>query len=320
LLKAQLCGFFPFLHHTILPVSPLKNAFFLSLWICFRSRIIVLKSCTMEKLNILTADLLDIIFEYRNKVYGAYELRRTYPKRIAYAIGGTVLVCLLFVGGTIFANGSNTDRPDMVGPEIELSNYKKETKPEPPLPPPPKVAPPPIAMTRFTPPAIVKDETVKPEDEIQDVEKMADTKIGPITTEGVIDDRIVAPPVEKPTGIASEPKVALDVDGIFSTVQIEAQFTGGLEAWAKFLRKHLNSEIPNEHGAPVADYKVVVSFIVDRNGFISDVRAENDPGYGTAAEAVRVIRKSPNWTAAVQNGINVMYRQRQTITFQVREE
>jgi D-alanyl-D-alanine endopeptidase (penicillin-binding protein 7) len=61
-------------------------------------------------------------------------------------------------------------------------------------------------------------------------------------------------------------------------------------------------------------------FIVSKTGDISDVTAENDPGYGTKAEAIRVITKGPKWKPAVQNGRNVIYRHKQSITFQVSEE
>lgn len=273
----------------------------------------------MEKFNLLTADLLDIIFEYRNKLYGAYELRRTYSKRLTYAISGTVLVCLLFVAGAIFANGKGTDVWLDKGPDVFLTKYDEPVRPvEPPPPPPPPVEPPRVAMTQFTPPVIVVDEDVKPEDVIKPMDDMANTLIGTKTEEGITTD-IVAPLVEKPTGIAPAPKVEQSYDEPFRTVQIEAQFTGGLEAWARFLRRNLNSDIPADQGAPPSNYTVIVSFIVDRNGTISDVRAENDPGYGTAAEAIRVIKKSPNWTPAIQNGLNVIYRQKQAITFQVRD-
>jgi protein TonB len=59
---------------------------------------------------------------------------------------------------------------------------------------------------------------------------------------------------------------------------------------------------------------------VDKSGNISEVQALNDPGYGTSQEAVRVIKKGPPWTPAVQNGRNVIYRQKQSITFQVSEQ
>lgn len=103
-------------------------------------------------------------------------------------------------------------------------------------------------------------------------------------------------------------------------MQIEAQFLGGIAAWRKYLERNLNQDIAAQNGAPPADYSVVVSFIVDREGNISDVRAENDPGYGTRAEAIRVIQKSPRWTPAVQNGRHVIYRQKQKITFRVEEQ
>ena len=78
--------------------------------------------------------------------------------------------------------------------------------------------------------------------------------------------------------------------------------------------------MPVENGAPAGKYAVVVSFVVARDGKISDVKAENDPGYGTKEEAVRVIQRGPNWKAAVQNGRNVIYRHRQAIVFQVSDE
>jgi protein TonB len=75
------------------------------------------------------------------------------------------------------------------------------------------------------------------------------------------------------------------------------------------------------NGAPPASQlTVVVSFVVDKEGNVSEVKAENNPGYGTAEEAVRVIKKGPKWIPAVQNNRNVMYRQRQSITFLVSEE
>jgi protein TonB len=65
---------------------------------------------------------------------------------------------------------------------------------------------------------------------------------------------------------------------------------------------------------------VIVSFVVDKTGMISDVQAENDPGFGTKAEAIRAIRKGPNWIPAEQNGRKVIYRQKQSISFRVSEE
>jgi protein TonB len=103
-------------------------------------------------------------------------------------------------------------------------------------------------------------------------------------------------------------------------VQIQAKFPGGIEAWTKYLQRNIKVEVPTENRAPAGIYTVVVSFIVDKEGNLSDIKAENDPGYGTAAEAVRVISQGPKWIPAVKDERNVIFRQRQSITFAVVEQ
>ena len=275
----------------------------------------------MDINKILSADILDILFDGRNKQYGAYDLRKTYSKRITYALVGTMVICLLLVVGSIIANSTKKSKAEIVIAEVILENVKEEKKPEPPPPPPPpKQEPPKVEMAKFTPPKIVKDEEVKPDEEIKEVEKLEDTKIGTINQEGAKDDGIVAPPVEKGSGVVEAPKQEEDYDKVFTVVQIAAEFPGGLPAWTKYLERNLNRDLPVENGAPPGKYTVVVSFIVSKTGDISDVTAENDPGYGTKAEAIRVITKGPKWKPAVQNGRNVIYRHKQSITFQVSEE
>ncbi len=275
----------------------------------------------MDVNKILSADFLDIIFDGRNKEYGAYDLRKTYNKRITYALIGTFIICALLLVGSIIANTAKKEKAEIIVQDVSLENVQQEKKTEPPPPPPPpKQEPPKVEITKFTPPKIVKDEEVKADDEIKEVDKLEDTKIGSINQEGAKDDGIVAPPVESGTGVVEAPKVEEDYDKVFTVVQIAAEFPGGLPAWSKYLERNLNRDLPVENGAPPGKYTVVVSFIVAKDGKISDVVAENDPGYGTKAEAVRVITKGPAWKPAVQNGRNVIYRHKQSITFQVSEE
>jgi periplasmic protein TonB len=269
----------------------------------------------MEKSIILSADILDILFEGRNKNYGAYELRKTYQQRIMYALLGTVFLCLLFIGESILANAKKNDNNNIVIATLELENYKKEeNKPELPKPEP-------LVQTRqYVIPVIVEDDKVKPEEEMKEVIELENSVIGKINQDGKIDDGVMAPPVEKVIDNNNAPKVDDDIDKVFTSVQIPAQFDGGQDAWRKFLLRNLNSDIPNANGAPAASYTVIISFIVDRSGIISDVKAENDPGFGTKAEAIRVIQKGPNWKPAIQNGIAVNYRHKQSITFRVEEQ
>jgi protein TonB len=274
----------------------------------------------MEVNKILSADFLDILFEGRNKDYGAYELRKTYNRRITTAIAVMIGVCLFAFLFSVLANrkGEDNDAPIVIQ-DVSLENVKQEEKkPEPPPPPPPpKVEPPKIEIKQFTPPKIVKDEEVKePPPKQEELEK---TTIGTINQEGVQTD-VVAPPVEeKGTGVVEAPKVTEDYDKEFKTVQIQAKFPGGADAWTKYLQRNLKSDTPTDNGAPTGSYTVVVSFLVDKDGNISEVKADNDPGYGTATEAVRVISRGPKWIPAVQNGRNVIYRQKQAITFRVEE-
>ncbi|HRH59234.1 MAG TPA: energy transducer TonB [Chitinophagaceae bacterium] len=274
----------------------------------------------MEPNKILSADILDIIFDGRDKEYGAYELRKTYNRRMTYALLGMIGIIILIALGTVLAKTVGKEKPvQMLVQDVQLADVKKneEKKPEPPPPPPPKQEPPKVEIKKFTPPKIVKDEEVKEPPPKQ--EELTETKIGVINQEGEKTD-VVAPPVEQSTGQVEAPKTdEEDYDKEFKTVQVEAKFPGGNGAWQKYLERNLNSSAPVDNGAPAGNYTVVVSFLVDKDGNISEVQALNDPGYGTADEAVRVIKKGPKWTPALQNGRNVIYRQKQSITFQVSE-
>jgi protein TonB len=275
----------------------------------------------MDSNKILNADILDIVFEGRNKAYGAYDLRKTYSKRLTVSMLIMGAICMLLVLYSAFANAKDNKRAEIPVLDVELTQIKPdEMKPEPPPVQPPKQELR-VEIAQFTPPKIVPDELVTPEDEIKDVEDIEDVKIGVIDQEGVKTDVVAAPVETKGTGVVEAPKNNLDDYEVeFKTVQIEAKFPGGAGEWRKFLERNLNSQVPNDNGAPAGRYTVIVSFLVDKDGNISEVRAENDPGHGTAPEAVRAIKKGPKWIPAVQNGRNVIYRQRQSITFEVQEE
>ena len=273
----------------------------------------------MDINKILTADVLDLIFEGRYKEYGAYELRKSYNQRLRTALIVMIALTALLAGGAIWSNRAKNSKTEIIVQDVNLTdvnNQEKKAPPPPPPPPPPKQEPPKVELAKFTPPKIVKDEEVKKEDEIKEQEKLEEVKISSIDQEGVKLD--VTAPVEVSTGPVGPPEE--ETDKIFTSVQIQSTFPGGSEAWVKFLSRTLNRDLPVENGAPAGRYAVTVSFVVARDGSISDVKAENDPGYGTAAEAVRVIKKGPNWTPAQQNGRNVIYRHRQAIVFQVSED
>lgn len=107
---------------------------------------------------------------------------------------------------------------------------------------------------------------------------------------------------------------------IFETVEVEAYFPGGAEGWFGYLRQNLNPSVPVDKGAPEGLYTVIIQFIVGKDGKVYDVTPLTKHGYGMEAEVVRILKKSPPWVPAVQNGKNVNAYRKQPVTFQVQSE
>jgi protein TonB len=107
---------------------------------------------------------------------------------------------------------------------------------------------------------------------------------------------------------------------IYDEVEVEASFQGGEEGWRSYLMKNLNANTPVENGAPAGRYTVMVQFIVAKNGAVSAVKALTKNGYGMEAEVIRILRQSPPWVPAVQNGRKVKAYRKQPVTFEISEE
>jgi len=273
----------------------------------------------MEANKILSAEFLDILFDERNKEYGAYQLRKTYNKRIGMALLVTASVALLALIGSFVASSMESGEKKIEISSVSLEDIKQEEeKVEPPPPPPPKPPDPPkIEMTKFTPPKIVKDEEVQ--EPPPAVEELKETKIDVQSQEGIKDLGIVTPvEIDQGKQIIEEKKE--DPNQIFEKVEIDASFNGGEAAWRKFLERQLNANAPVDNGAPAGTYTVYVQFVVSKDGSISDVKPLTNHGYGMEKEAVRVIQKGPKWIPAVQNGRQVNAYRKQPITFRVENE
>jgi periplasmic protein TonB len=273
----------------------------------------------MEANKILNADILDILFEGKNKSYGAYELRKTYNSRILKALAAMGIV--LFVIGIAFAVSKvvgNTKEVIAVT-ETEMAEVKKDEPPPPPPPvtPPPPPPPPEIKQIQFTPPVVKKDEEVKKDEKIEEIKEDAAISTKTVETENTV-QKIEVAPEETKGSVAVEAPVAKPVeeDKVFTKVEIEADFPGGASAWKKFLEKKLSSF---QNDAAPGTYQVIVKFIVAKDGSISDVQAETNHGSGMEEVAVKAIQSGPKWTPAQQNGNVVKAYRRQPITFVVAE-
>jgi periplasmic protein TonB len=274
-----------------------------------------MKLIHMKSSEILQADLLDILFEDRNKEYGAYELRRAYGGRLRKALGVVgIIVIALFAVGFVAGRGAKRVAAPMIVRDDTLTNVTPPV--EQPVPPKPLPVPAPkVEMIRFVTPKVTPDQEVKKQ-EMPDNDRLDSVKIGTVNTPGAKDGDFVAPPVsDEGKGVVDAPKKN-DDDEIFRKVEIQSDFPGGLAAWKRYLERTMH--YPDEAINKEIQGSIMVRFIVDKDGNVSDVEAISGPEEGgLREEAVRVIKKSGRWTPAVQNGRYVKSYKQQPVTFRL---
>jgi protein TonB len=277
----------------------------------------------MESSTILTADVLDILFEGRNKDYGAYDLRRNYRKRLTLSITVMLsIICMLFIGFAFAGKKTKLD-PVFMTKDIELASVTPPDKPVE-LPPPPvqkPAAPIKVKTIADVTPKIVPDNQVKPEEIPPANEDLENVKIGNMNVpDGAADDGTITGPMGDGLvkGVIEKPqRDEEDANTPLMKVEIESEYPGGLSAWQRFLNRNLH--YPQAAIDQEIEGYVIVQFIVDKEGNVSDVVAVSGPDE-LRAEAVRVIRKSGKWTPAVQNGHHVKSYKKQPIGFKLATE
>jgi protein TonB len=274
----------------------------------------------METNKILSADVLDILFEGRNKEYGAYALRKGYNGRLGRALlvmGGVVIV--LFLMSFVSRKGPKKGRLDVTD-TVNLVAIQEPKEVLPPPPPPPRPQPQ-VATIRVTPPRVVPDDQVKPDEAPPENKEIDNVKISNVTKDGINDPGLEPTPLNSGNGnVVEKPKQEED-DGntIFTKVEVDASYPGGMQAWARFLHKNLN--FPQDAVEKNIQGAVMVQFIVDKEGNVSDVEIVSGPtDGGLREEAIRVIKKSGKWTPAIQNGRVVKSYKRQPLVFQMTEQ
>ena len=270
----------------------------------------------MELNQILHADILDIVFDDRNKSYGAYTLRKTYNRRLWKALAITASIAFLAVLSSYLANAFVHKAAAYHVTDVTISTLSDPAE-KPVVPPAIKMPPRVIATVQFTKPVIAPDDDVKTP--IEENEHLDDKKIDVASRDGLKDDGLVTPAEIDDNKHVIEAKLEDDADRTFVKVEVEAQFPGGDRAWTRYLERNLRADVPAENGAPAGDYTIWVQFVVDREGNVSDVRPLTALGYGLEQEAFRVIAHGPQWKPAIQNGRNVKAYRTQPITFRISE-
>jgi protein TonB len=254
------------------------------------------------KLDIFTNQWLDIVFEGRNKAYGAYDLRKSNTKTtlkalIFGAVVFSVLVATPLIMSLLPDSSSDDESLDTKIVTMKLPPKKEEPKKDLPPPPPP---PPKVDQVKFVKPVVAKADEVT--EEPPKVEEIKEKKIGNENIKGDPDAELTVEPV----GNGPE-KVVEEVDNnIYSTAGIEVKpdFPGGMAKFYKFVGD--NYQTPEGEGL---NGKVYVTFVVEKDGSLTDIKVLRDIGYGTGKEAIRVLKKCPKWSPGEQNGkpVRVLY-------------
>ncbi len=259
-----------------------------------------MKPHTRELSNV-TLD--DIVFEHRNKAYGAYELRTGYTANLNRAFWiGVGCFLLMLLTNYIFARQKDKNLSDG-GVVINVQKLPDEELPV--IEKPKEVEPPKeveqIKTKTYVEPIVVEetDNELPPPRQ----EELIDALISNKTQEGRVSESISeTPPVEAP--IAAVKAVEIEESNLpFTSVEENPSFMGGVKEMYKFLSQNLKYP-PAAQRANIQG-KVFLKFIVEKDGSITGVESMKGIGFGCDEEAVRVVKLMPKWIAGRQNGRNV---------------
>ncbi len=267
----------------------------------------------METNNILSANILDILFDGRNKEYGAYELRNTYDRRIFSSLGVTAIALIIVCISVTLKTSADNKIFKMIDIDVTLTSKDIEKEKLQPAPKLPEAKP--IKTLAYVPPIIVKDKFVL-EPPVK-VEELVDARIDIKNIDGKIDDGGIAPPQEiKNSQVLEAPiKNYSEDDNKFIPVEIEATLKGD---WNVYIKKEIEKNIEELTEAGESG-TCLVKFIVSKDGSVSNVEAITMKGSKLAEVAVNAIRKGPKWIPARQNDREVNAYRQQPITFTISE-
>lgn len=275
----------------------------------------------MDKKKILQSDILDIIFDDRNKAYGAYELRRNYEKRARKAVGGMILFALVTVSAPLLAGLLGTKPVVTLKPPVDpVVNITKVRIPStPPTPKTPTVTEHPLPRpTNHLPTEIARVVDVKPP--IDDTRPVGPA--GPSDPNGTADPQPTGPigVIDGPSGPpVAVIDVAPDPNKTYEVVDIQQwpEYPGGEDALMAYLAAHI--KYPRRALENNVEGHVTLGFVIDKEGGIDDVKVLRGIGYGCDEEAMRVVNGMPKWKSGKNNGKPVRVYFNLPIVFSISE-
>ena len=275
----------------------------------------------MAKLDLISAEWTNLVFEGRNQDYGAYQLRKDTSKRNIWSIIIVALAAvLLYLGLTLhrMAEANRTVENTQAIQLANLENKKKEAKVEKKEQikvEPEKTVERVKSSVKFTAPVIKKDNLVKEEDEIKldEIEK-SNKAIGALTVEG--NDEVGGEVLQLREQIAApEPPKPAEENKVHDFVEQMPSFPGGMGALMSWLSQNIKYPvIAAENGV---EGRVIVQFVVEKDGSITDVKTAKSVDPSLDKEATRVVSSMPHWIAGRQNGNPVRVKYTVPVTFKL---
>ena len=276
----------------------------------------------MSKVDLLDNNWVDLVFEGRNKEYGAYVLRKETGKRNLKSMLLVFAVIIAIMAAVAAKVAIENAFPKKVAMEtdVELSKLaqKKEAKVE-------KKAPVKVeeqkvvekvkSSVKFTPPVIKKDEDVKPEEELKSQEDLnkTNTAIGSFDVKG--NDEAGGEVLKAKEVIAQPEPPKEEETKVFDMVEVMPSFPGGQGALFEWLSKNIKYPVVAEENG--VQGRVIVTFVVERNGSITDVQVVKSVDPSLDKEAVRVVKAMPHWIPGKQNGSAVRVKFTVPVTFRL---
>lgn len=276
----------------------------------------------MAKIDLISRDWTEMVFEGRNKEYGAYRLRKNAGKRNLYSLITIFIAALAIWGGislvkfvesrtktvaqTSVAELSTLNQPKKKA-EVKQQQKVKLEQPE-------KVVERVKSSVKFTAPVIKKDDEVKPEDELKTQDELMNTKtaIGALDVKGNDDAN---GEVLKLKEAVAQPEPKPEVEKVFDVVEQMPSFPGGPSALLEWLSNNVKYPVvAQENGV---QGRVVVSFVVERDGSITDVKVVRGVDPSLDKEASRVVRAMPRWIPGKQNGSAVRVKYNVPVAFRL---
>ena len=277
----------------------------------------------MSKIDLISNDWVDLVFDGKNQAYGAYRLRKGTGKRNIIAIVSVIILAVAAFSAMAIKKIVDEQAAKVAATEVnELSalnqpKKKAEVKQQKvQIKEPEKVVERVKSSVKFTAPVIKRDNEVKPEDEIKTQDQLMETKtaIGTFDVKGN-DDANGEVLKAKEVITQPEPPKHVEENKVFDVVEQMPSFPGGPQALLQYLNNNVKYPVvAQENGV---QGRVVISFVVEKDGSVTDVQVAKSVDPSLDKEAQRVVKSMPHWIPGKQNGSAVRVKYVVPVSFKL---